>query len=366
MATHLEESLQQDLDRIRGKIIEMGSLAERALNDCLEAIEDRSRKTAYTVILRDQQIDELEKEVDRLCLEMLVRQQPVAGPLRFVYATIKINAELERIGDYAESIARQILILTDLGVELPREHFAEIAHLATPMLHDAIGAFITQDSALAAATMEREQTVDKLRDGINAYIVQLSHDKKVPLEAVNPLMTIARRFERVSDQAKNICEEVLYMCTGEYQKHKGTEFYRVLFVDQHNSCRSQLAYGIANSLRQPKFIFSSAGLEPTSVDANTVKFLKGKGIDLTGQNSKSLQQVPNLEHYQVVVVLAPEARKAFTPPPAKTVVLDWSVADPSKTAGTPAEIQTAYEKAFKTIESQLHDLIEAILGQKVK
>ena len=358
--------MQQDLDRIRGKVIEMGALAERALNDCMEAIESRSRQRAYSVILRDQQIDELEKEIDRLCLEFLVRQQPVAGPLRFVYATIKINAELERIGDYAESIARQILILTDLGVEMPRERFAEIAQLATPMLHDAIGAFIGQDVDLARATMERENAVDHLRDEINAYIVQLRHEDRIPLEALNPLMTIARRFERVSDQAKNICEEVLYICTGEYQKHKGTEFYRVLFVDQHNSCRSQIAAGIANSLRQSKFIFSSAGLDPTTVEPGTVQFLKEKGIDLTGQSSKSLKQIPNLEHYQVVVLLAPEARKAFSPGPSKTVVLDWSVADPSKTQGAPAEVHAAYERAYKTIESQLHDLIEAILGQKIK
>lgn len=366
MPTHLEESLQQDLDRIRDKIIEMASLAERALNDCMQAIESRSRQTAYSVILRDQQIDELEKEIDRLCLEFLVRQQPVAGPLRFAYATIKINAELERIGDYAESIARQVLILTDLGVEFPREQFAQIAHLATPMLHDAIGAFIEQDANLAHATMEREQIVDQLRDRINSYLVQLPAQGKVPLEALNPLLTIARRFERVSDQAKNICEEVLYMCTGEYQKHKGTEAYRILFVDQHNSCRSQIASGIANALAQPRFIFSSAGIDPAPVDPRTVRFLKEKGIDITGHGSKSLTQIPNLEHYQVIVVLAPEARKAFIPPPAKTVVLDWSVADPSKTQGSDSEVRSAYEKAFSLIQEQIQDLIEAILGQKVR
>src|SRR5262245_57502857 len=109
MATHFEQSLQKDIDRIRGKVGEMCAEAEQALRNCLKAMRERNRTLAYSVILHDQRIDELEKEVDRLCLEFLVRQQPVAGLLRMAYATIRINLELERVGDYAEGIARQVL-----------------------------------------------------------------------------------------------------------------------------------------------------------------------------------------------------------------------------------------------------------------
>jgi phosphate transport system protein len=364
MPTHLEESLQRDIDRIRGKVTEMGGLAERALTDCVQAIGTKNRQLAYSVILRDQRVDELEKEIDRLCLEFLVRQQPVAGPLRFVYATIKINAELERIGDYAESIARQILKLSAMPVEMPRERFNEIAGISIPMLRQTIHAFTTQNAELARETMRQEAVVDDLRNVINAELVELRQNDKIPLEALNPLMTIARRFERVSDQAKNICEEVLYMCTGEYQKHKGTEVYRVLFVDEHNACRSQIAEGIANSLGQSKFSFSSAGLDPRPIDAATVEFLKGKGIDISRHASQSIDQVPNLEHYQIIVLLASEAQKRFSPPPAKTVVLDWSIRDPAQIQGTPAEVRAAYEEAYQSIHAHIHDLVEAILGDK--
>jgi phosphate transport system protein len=85
--------------------------------------------------------------VDRLCLEFLVRQQPVAGSLRLAYATIRINLQLERVGDYAEGIARQILKLTAMEVEIPVERCAEIAHLSIPMLHDAVKAFLEQDGS---------------------------------------------------------------------------------------------------------------------------------------------------------------------------------------------------------------------------
>jgi arsenate reductase len=175
-------------------------------------------------------------------------------------------------------------------------------------------------------------------------------------------MTIARRFERVSDQAKNICEEVLYMCTGEYAKHIGMDVFRILFQDEHNSCRSQIAEAIGNALDEPKLVFTSAGLEPRPVDAVTMKFMAEKGFDLSRQTPKALSQIPNLESYQVLVALAKGALSAFLVTPAKAVNLDWDVKDPSKVAGTPAEVRAAYEEAFQFIQAHIKDLAEAILG----
>src|SRR5688572_32221492 len=118
MASHYEESLERDIGRIRRTLTEMAKLATDALEACAGALVARNRQTAYTVILRDRRIDELEKELDRLCLEFLIRQQPVARHLRFAYTTIKVNLELERIGDYAESIARQVLKLSNIEVKI--------------------------------------------------------------------------------------------------------------------------------------------------------------------------------------------------------------------------------------------------------
>src|SRR2546422_3995285 len=129
-------------------------------------------------------------------------------------------------------------------------------------LQQAVQAFVDQNPELARSTMHIEEEVDLLRNGINAALMQQHQLGKIPLEALTPLLTIARRFERVSDQARNICEEVLYMCTGEYAKHQGTEVLRVLFVDIRNACRSQMAEAIANSLGRPNFVFSSAGIDP--------------------------------------------------------------------------------------------------------
>jgi len=212
--------------------------------------------------------------------------------------------------------------------------------------------------------MHIEEEVDLLRNGINAALMQQHQLGKIPLEALTPLLTIARRFERVSDQARNICEEVLYMCTGEYAKHKGTEVLRVLFVDIRNACRSQMAEAIANSLGKPEFIFSSAGIDPHPIDPATVTFLAEKGLDISRQQSKSVGQIPNLDHYQVIVALAQEAQKVFPPPPTKTVGLDWNVRDPFFVEGKPEEIRAAYEETFQYINTHIRDLVEAILGEQ--
>lgn len=365
MATHFEQSLQRDIDRIRAKVTEMATIGETALADCLKALRDRNRVLAYSVILRDQRIDELEKEVDRLCLEFIVRQQPVAGPLRMAYATIRINLELERVGDYAEAIARQILKLTSMNTEIPVERFAEIANVSIPMLRDAVKAYATEDAVLARTTAGLEESVDILKSKLNADLMKLNRENKIPFEALNALMMIARHLERVSDQAKNICTEVSYMCTGEYSRHKGAEASRLIFVDMHNSCRSQMAEAIATALDQPNFIFASAGLDPKPIDPMTTSFLKGKGIDVARQTSKALEQIPNLDHYQLMVALAPDAKKAFPKPPTKVVCLDWSLEDPSQVRGTDAEIKAAYEAAYQSLHAHIQELIEAVLGDKI-
>ena len=309
-------------------------------------------------------IDALEKEIDRLCLEFIVRQQPVAKHLRFAYVTIKINQEVERIGDYAESIARQILKMTNLDCPIPLDRYRQIAGLSIPMLRDAVRAYLTENAELALKTQVVEEEVDGLKSVINAELFQLRQGDKIPLEALTPLMTIARRFERVSDQAKNICEETLYMISGEYQKHARGDTWRVLFIDEHNACRSQMAEGIASSMNQPRFLFAGAGLDPKPLDPAAVTFLKAKNVDISRATPRSVESVPNLEHYQIIVALAKEAKRAF-PVKTKSICLDWSIPDPALVNGSPAETEKAYEEAYRLLYGQIQDLVEGILGDKI-
>jgi len=171
---------------------------------------------------------------------------------------------------------------------------------------------------------------------------------------------VIRRLERVSDQARNISMETLYLCTGEIAKHPCSSALRVLFVDERDSCRSVMAEFIGTSLGEPGFVFSSAGLDPQPVEPNTVRFMAKRGFDVTRTVPQALTEVENVEHQDVIVLLAPEAKRAFPRHPRKAVLLEWPIEDPSLVTGTEAEVEAAFEKAYGFIESKIRDLLAAI------
>lgn len=362
MKSHLELSVQRDIDRIKSKVSEMSHLADQALKDCLKILSENNRQLAYAVILRDQNINSKEKEVDRLCLEFLVRQQPVALPLRIAYSTIKVNLEIERVGDYAESIARQTLRINEPIDSKLKQGVIELGKLASGFFHDAVHAFLDQNYELARKSMDIEDTVDALRTELNAQLKEMLNNCSITFDVLDTFMAIVRRFERVADQASNICMEVVYMCTGESAKHPGSEFFRVLFIDNNNSSTSQIAEAISQDSKQQKFIFSSAGVDPVPIDHTTIEFMKSKGIDLSRTAPKAIHQIPNLDHYQIIIVFDEEARKSFRNCSPKIVFLDWPLDDPSKFQGTAEEQTQAYEKTYKFLKDQIHDLVEAITG----
>jgi phosphate transport system protein len=362
--THLEESLQHDIDQIVDKARDMAALVEESLRLAMRALAELNRQLAYSVILRDQHIDEMEKEIDRLCLEFIVRQQPVARTLRFVYAVIKINSSLERVGDYAESIARQTLVLCGLDARIPHERFFEISDLAIPMLSGAALAFAEQSPERAKAVMVVEEQVDRLRHALSADLVRMPQTNQLPVKALSPLLNIMNRLERVADQAKDICQDVLYVCTGEYSKHAGSEVFRVLFVDDDNSSVSQIAEAIGNSLGQPKFVFSSAGLERKPVDTQTVTLLSKHGLDISGRNSRTVDQVPHLEYYQIVVALSENARRMLPQPPTKAVGIDWSAIGHASSDQTLDGGKPTIEHMYDVLHQHVHDLVEAVVSDR--
>jgi phosphate transport system protein len=360
MKTHLELSLERDIDRIRSKVKEMALLVEQALQACIKAIAENSHQLTYAVILRDQRVNEKEMEIDRLCLEFLVRQQPVALPLRFAYSTIKINLEIERVGDYAESIARQLLHARELIDDALKRRIMDLGTLATGLFHDAVKAFTEQNCEQANACVKAGAAVDTIRYRLDEEIAKSLMEKKISYALHGSLITIVRRFERVSDQARNICLEVIYLCTGEYKKHPGAEFFRVLFVDSHNACLSQMAEAIAQELKQNKFIFASAGIEPTIIETGLVDFMKKKGIDLSRCAPKAVHQIPNLDHYQVVVLLEKEAYSGFPKQRGKVVFLDWHTDSPCLAKVAQEENDNTYDTAYAFLKTRISELVEAL------
>jgi phosphate transport system protein len=360
----LEASKQRDLDGIRETTRRMGDLCQQSLSDAFRALMEGDRQLAYAVIIRDRHIDALESELGEECLRFLVRHVPAGASLRYAYGAIRASLELERVGDYAESIARQALKLGGYHRNVPVDRFKRIADLSLPMLGDAVRAFANQDAALAARTMAVEEAVDVLRTELNAELVRLFRDGKLAWEQLHPLMTVARRLERASDQAHSLCLETIYACTGEDLKHRGADVVRVLFVDRHHASLGPMAEAIGNALNEPRFLFASAGLEPRSVDTSTIAFMRERGFDLSRVAPRAVTEVRDLDKFDVVVALDAEARKVFQARSRRLVCLDWPLQDPlALPDGQPAK-REAIEASCTFLKEHIQALVRAILGEQ--
>jgi len=356
-----EESMQHDIDQIKAAVSEMSALVERALRDAVAALLRGDRRLAMSVILRDRFVDGKELELDRMCLEFLVRQQPVAGHLRMAYAAIRISLELERMGDYAESIARQALRAGEAPVDELRERYEEMADITIGMLRDAVQAFVTEDAELADRTIKTEGAVDDLKADLARGLLARAREKDWSFEALNPWLQVSRRLERASDQARNICHEIIYMCTGQPTRHQGDATVRILFVDETHGSLSQMAQAIGERLGRPGAAFTSAGVRPQRLDAATIEFMRGKGVDLSRSPSRALYDVPALDQHQVVVALGEGVKKALPREARGRVFLEWRHPSPL-VAGSPESVAAAHEAAYERLEAEVSDLLGMLDG----
>lgn len=358
---HLDELIQRDMDGLRRQLRRMADLVLQALDDAVRALRDRDRKLAYSVVLTDNRIDVLEGHIDRLCQEFLVRHMPVAAQLRFVVAVAKVNSELERIGDYAESIARRAVALST-ATEIPfQDRLLEMSRISFGMLREAVGAFLQDDIERAGRALETDSQVNELN---RSLFQELSHPTggEGNLTTRFVLLGVLNRFERVADRACNIAEEAIYAVKGEVRRHLPRHDLRVLFLCNQNACRSQMAEAIARAQAPAHFIFTSAGTDPGALDPGAVRFMASRGIDISRQRPKGLTDVGSLDDYHVVVTLSQEAKEACPTVPYRAVALNWDIPDPSKATGTPEEIEAAYAAVFDELRTKIGELLESLVG----
>jgi phosphate transport system protein len=211
--------LQREMDRLKRKVLALGALVEENLRLSFQAIDQRDEAKARRVIATDVLIDENEVDVEEECLKTLALYQPVAGDLRFVAAVIKINSELERIGDLSANIAERALQLLEQPPVLVPHHVAVMADRTWAIIEKALDALVHQDAVLAREVLVADDEIDELYaqliDELKAAIrADLEH-----LDAIVLLFSVARYLERLADHATNIAEDVLYLVEGEIQRH---------------------------------------------------------------------------------------------------------------------------------------------------
>ncbi|MBA2636567.1 MAG: phosphate signaling complex protein PhoU [Sphingomonas sp.] len=213
---HTLKVFDQDIERLRALISQMGGLAEHAIGEAMRCLVQRDTEGALRVVADDKKLDELEVETERRAVQLIALRAPMAGDLRDVVAALKISGVVERIGDYAKNIARRVPQIESAGKIEPMSLLPEMARIATGMVHDVLDAFVERDSEVAVQVCERDHAVDDFYDSI--FRTLLTHMMENPhnIGQSAHLLFVAKNLERVGDHATNIAEMVYYAATGDH------------------------------------------------------------------------------------------------------------------------------------------------------
>lgn len=218
---------QRAIDKLNRKIVNLSILVEENLHRAVQALDKRDRDLALKAIDEDDQIDDMEVEVEEECLKILALHQPVAVDLRFLVAVLKINNDLERVGDLAVNVAeRAAFLATQKPVDLAFD-FVKMAEKSQGMLRKALDALVNENPELARKVFILDDEVDAM----NRDMYQLVQDGIVrnieAMPSLIHLLSVSRHLERIGDLATNIAEDVIYMTTGEIIRHKVEEYVQV-------------------------------------------------------------------------------------------------------------------------------------------
>ena len=210
---------QQGLDELREKLLKMGGMAEQAVDRACQAYRERDLTLCHRVLENESLINAAEREIDGIALDLLAMQQPMAIDLRFILAVVKINADLERVGDQAVNIAERVMDMMELpAAELPVD-VPRMASAAAAMVQRALESFIEGKAELAQAVLEMDNVVDRMRDEAFISLVRtMNQNPAITRQALDALL-IARNLERVSDHATNIAEDVIFWVRGADVRH---------------------------------------------------------------------------------------------------------------------------------------------------
>ncbi len=216
-----------ELDELNTLLIKMAATVEQAVSDAMTALKNRDKDLAISVSDNDRDVDRMERHIEDMCLMLLLKQQPVAGDLRFISAALKIITDLERIGDHAQDICEISLTMDDKPLSVTTDLITRMFEESTAMIKMAVDAFITKDEDLATQCINHDDVVDDLFVQVREKLIhKLQSGQDDPEESVD-LLQIAKYLERVGDHAQNIGEWVVFSLTGHHKDYLGVETFGV-------------------------------------------------------------------------------------------------------------------------------------------
>ena len=215
----MERHFEEEFDRIKSKILMMGSLVEDQIRNALTALVERDEALARQVIENDHKVNTFDVEIDEMALDALVRYQPVARDLRFVTTAMKISTELERMSDLAENICERAIELNEEPQLKPYIDIPHMAERARIMVKESLDAFVKMDSALARKVIDDDDFVDNLTEQLFRELLSFMIENPKTISRAIRLSFISKYIERIADHATNVAELVVYLVEGKIIRH---------------------------------------------------------------------------------------------------------------------------------------------------
>ncbi len=216
---HTSKTYEHELTELREKLLLMGGKAEEMVGQAMKALIANDASLAKKLIEEDRVVNQLEKEIDQLCFNLLALRQPTASDLRFIVMSLKCVTDLERMGDLGVNIAERALELLQEPPLKPYIHLPMLAHMAQKMMKDALDAFVRRDEGLAKSVLTHDDPVDDLTRKLFDELLMLMKEDPRNINRAVRLTYVAKYLERIADHATNIAEMVLFMLRGEDIRH---------------------------------------------------------------------------------------------------------------------------------------------------
>lgn len=219
MEGHIYKAFDMELKELKEKLLYEGALVERAIRDAIKALLERYSELAMKVIEDDEVVNAKEVEIDEFCLKLLALRQPAARDLRFITTAIKINYDLERIGDMAVNICERVLELNQEPQLKPYIDLPTMANTVQLMVKESLDAFVKEDVELALKVTRDDEKVDNLLDQIFRELLTYMMQDMRTISRATRLLFISKNLERMADHAVNIAELVIFMVEGKIIRH---------------------------------------------------------------------------------------------------------------------------------------------------
>lgn len=331
---------------------EVGNELVTIIDNACNSVLQLDRQLSAETVIGDFVINRKTREIDRLCHAFVARHLPSAGHLRYVSSVLRLNIALERIGDYAATISRTAAQISAKPPKAVAQDIRTMSEQARSMLADALQSYTERDVDKARSTLKTARNFAPYFDRVFDDLAKEGDKNSRPIKDLFSLLATLNRLERVIHQAKNVCEETVFVVTGE---SKGEKRFRILFLDEDNDGASQLAEHFTAKAFPNSGTFESAGWAPKEqISADFTRFAGTVGLDLSKAWPTDLKtRAEQLDDFDLVVCLTQATREKLPRLPFHTTALTWEI-----------DTDNSPELVYRQLTPQIRELMDRLRGEQ--